>query len=62
MNIRNIIYSMSKILANLGIKEVKKVKLKENTIEFTDQLDRVISMPVVINDGVFDYSKESEVK
>ncbi len=49
MNIRNIIYSMYKILANLGIKEVKKVKLKENTIEFIDQLDRVISMPVVIN-------------
>lgn len=49
MNIRNIIYSMYKILANLGIKEVKKVKLNKNTIEFIDQLDRVISMPVVIN-------------
>ena len=49
MNTQNLNSAIYTLLINLGIKEVKKVKLKENTIEFTDQLDRVISMPVVIN-------------
>jgi hypothetical protein len=62
MNTQNLNSAIYTILDKLGIKEVKKVKIKENTIEFTDQLGRVLSMPVVINDGVFDYSKESEVE
>ena len=61
MDTKNINSAIYTILTNLGIKEVKKVKLKENTIEFTDQLDRVISMPMVINNEADNYITKDEL-
>ena len=48
MNTQNLNSAIYTILDNFGVKEIKQVTIKENTIEFTDQLDRVISMPVTI--------------
>ena len=61
MNTQNLNSAIYTILANYGVKIVKKVTINNNTIEFTDQLDRVISMPIVINSEVDNYITKDEL-
>tara|TARA_R110002096_G_scaffold115367_1_gene249943 strand:- start:281 stop:610 length:330 start_codon:yes stop_codon:yes gene_type:complete len=61
MDTKNINSAVYTILANYGVKIVKKVTINNNTIEFTDQLDRVISMPVTINNEVDNYITKEDL-
>ena len=61
MNTQNLNSAIYTILDNFGVKEIKGVTIKENTIEFKDQLSRVISMPMVINNEVCNYITKDDL-